>query len=324
MLIPPLKALIYDNLHTSIVEQLSNLGIEVDYQPQLPAENVVKHLSGVHIIIGRTKVPITASFLSQAPDLLAIVRAGAGLDDIDVDAAAKRGIELINAPEGNAPAVGEHAAALLLNLLHKISSSQRQVLNGQWLREENRTTELGKLTVGIIGFGHNGSAFAKCISGFGGKILVYDKYKTGFGTEQFIETSLAQIQAEADVISLHVPLTDETKYLIDNQFINSVNKPFYLLNVCRGGVVNTADLVEGLKIKKVLGAGLDVLEIEPPHKGNDSFRQLFFVLSGLDNVTITPHIAGLSNESYHRINTVIVQKLSELLPSIHKKLKIKL
>jgi D-3-phosphoglycerate dehydrogenase len=316
------KALVYDRLHPDIVGQLEGVGIRVVYSPDIDKQEFIKAIVDVDIIIGRTKFPINQEIINLGHNLKVIVRAGAGLDDIDLEYAHTKGIHVINAPEGNAPAVGEHAVALLLNLLHKINSSYQEIKSGFWNREENRTIELGSLTVGIMGYGNNGAAFAKCLSGFGCKILAYDKYKSGFGNVHVKECDLATIMAESDVISLHVPLTIETKHLVDNEFINKVNKPFFILNVCRGAVVNTRALIDGITSKKILAAGLDVLEEENYFKKNEEVRQLFSELTGLPNIAITPHIAGLSNQSYQRINQVITQKLSDLLPLITTKIKI--
>jgi D-3-phosphoglycerate dehydrogenase len=319
---PVIKSLVYDRLHPDIVGQLEGLGISVVYSPNMDKQEFEKAIADVDIIIGRTKFSINQEIINLGQNLKAIVRAGAGLDDIDLDYAHTKGIHVINAPEGNAPAVGGHAVALLLNLLHKINSSFQEIKSGFWNREENRTTELGSLTVGIIGYGNNGAAFANCLSGFGCKILAYDKYKSGFGNEFVKEVNLEEIINESDVISLHVPLTAETRHLVDSEFVYNMKKQFILLNVCRGAVVNTRALIDGIKSKKILAAGLDVLEEENYFKKNEEVRQLFSELTGRPNIAITPHIAGLSNQSYQRINKVITQKLSNLLPLIATKTKI--
>jgi D-3-phosphoglycerate dehydrogenase len=238
-----------------------------------------------------------------------MVRGGAGLEHIDAAYLQGRGIPLFATEGGNADAVGEQAVGMLLSLLHKLGQSDRQMRKLSFQREPNRGTELGSRTVGIIGFGRTGSALARKLQGFGCRILAYDKYKQGFGGPLVQEVSLQELQARADVLSLHVPLTGETLHLVDSAFIGQMAQPFWLLNLARGPVVDPAAVIEGLRAGKILGAGLDVHE-------NENFERLTpeqlvrqRSLNFMENVVLTPHTGGLSVESAQRI----AQRVLEIL-----------
>jgi D-3-phosphoglycerate dehydrogenase len=233
------------------------------------------------------------------------------LEVIDQAYARKKGIFFFNSPEGNRDAVAEHAVGMLLGLLNNISKADREVRNNLWNREPNRGTELGGKTVGIIGYGNTGSAFAKRLVGFGVQILAYDKYKTGFATETVQECSMEDVFAKADIISLHVQLTDETRYLVDRAFIEQFKKPIYLVNTSRGMVVNTHDLVWALGEDKILGAALDVLEQEKLDKLTLQQRANLDVLQQNNKVLLTPHIAGWTHESKQKIAELILYKLKD-------------
>ncbi len=286
--------------HTCVTKLLSNSG-------ELEAE-----ISGYEGIIINSRFVIDKTIIDKAPLLRFIARVGAGMESIDVDYLGLKGILWFNSPEGNRQAVGEHTLGLLLNLLNKLHIADRQVREGKWLREENRGTELSGKTIGIIGYGNMGSAFARCLYGFDLNVIAYDKYKTNYSDEFVCEKSLKEVFSQADIVSIHVPLTDETRYMVNNSFIKSFQKNFYLLNTARGSMLKTADLVENLKTGKVLGAGLDVLEYESP-----SFEKLSFAdypapmqyLVKAPNVILTPHIAGWSVEANYKHAKVLAEKI---------------
>jgi D-3-phosphoglycerate dehydrogenase len=241
-----------------------------------------------------------------------IARSGSGLENIDQVYCKERKIELFNSPEGNRNAVGEHALGMLLSLLNKLPQANKQVKDGIWDREGNRGEELDGKTIGIIGYGNNGSAFAKKLRGFDVKILIYDKYKTGFGDHFVQEGTLQAIFQQADIVSFHIPLNKENKYFANQSFFNSFSKPIRLLNLSRGKIVNTKDMVLALKEKKVIGACLDVLEFET--KSFESFFEQhlpeeFNYLIHSDNVILSPHVGGWTIESYFKLSNVLADKI---------------
>ena len=305
----PLTCLIVDDMHPSIEPLLAELNIQADYQPAIPAAEVPEILGQYDGLIVRSKLPISAELLRAAPRLQFIGRAGAGVDNIDEAALAARNVRLFNAPEGNRDAVGEFAVGMLLALLRNIPRADAQVRQGEWLREANRGTELGQLTVGIIGYGNMGAAFARRLSGFGCRVLACDlhpeKVTDGLATYAEAET----LRQQADVISLHVPLTPQTRDLINKDWLAQCAKPIWLLNTARGEVVNTADLCAALQSGQVLGAALDVLENEKLSQLSDEQAARFTYLRDHPRVIFTPHIGGWSFASYQRINEVLMEKL---------------
>ena len=275
-------------------------------------------INNVHLydgIVIRSKIKITKEIIDKAVNLKFIARAGAGMENIDVEYAENKGIKCLHASEGNGNAVGEHAIAMLLGLFNNLCRADREVREGKWIREANRGIELMGKTVGIIGYGNMGSAFAERLKGFGVKVLVYDKYKKNFGNNLITETTPEHIFAEADVLSLHIPLTDETHYLINDAFINHFKKNIYIINTSRGKCLHTDDLVKNIKSKKVLGACLDVLEYEMV-----SFEKLeathlpkaFQYLIQSDKVILSPHIAGWTKESNENIAMILADKIIKL------------
>jgi D-3-phosphoglycerate dehydrogenase len=252
------------------------------------------------------------SFLKFAPNLKFIARSGAGMENIDIPYCESRNITLFNSPEGNRNAVAEHALGMLLSLMNNFKKSNNEILKGIWDREGNRGIELDGKTVGIIGYGNNGKAFAKKLRGFDVRVLAYDKYKSGFGDYQVQECTLEALQEQADIISFHVPQNKETKHFFNSEFMGQMAKPFYLLNLSRGKVVETAALVEGLKSRQIKGAGLDVLEYE--QKSFESFFDQemptdFQYLVSADNVCLTPHVGGWTTESYVKLSSVLADKI---------------
>jgi D-3-phosphoglycerate dehydrogenase len=247
----------------------------------------------------------------MAKNLKFIARSGSGLENIDVDFAKSMGVQVFNSPEGNRDAVGEHAVGMLLALFQNLIQGNTEVSNGIWYREGNRGYELKGKTVGIIGYGQMGSAFAERLLGFGCTVLAYDKYKTGFGGENVKEVSLNDIYANADIVSFHVPYTEETHYYFNQEFISQMAKPFYVINTSRGKVLNTADLVAAIKNESVLGACLDVLEFENASFSNDlnEAPESFRYLCNSPQVILSPHVAGWTFESYEKLSQVLLYKV---------------
>ncbi|MFD2932917.1 2-hydroxyacid dehydrogenase [Spirosoma flavum] len=304
-----LSILIADEMHPSLFAMLDQAGFHYDYQPKITRDELLTALSPFDGLIIRSKTSVNEELLALAPKLRFIGRAGAGLDLIDLDAAKRRGIRVFHAGEGNRDAVAEHTVGMLLALLANILKADREVRQDIWDREGNRGYELGSLTVGLIGYGNNGHATAQRLSGFGCRVLAYDKFLTNYGDAFAKEATLDEIKTEADVLSLHVPLTDETRMFINDTFIGQFGKPFYLINIARGEIVSLSAVVNGLKSGKIRGACLDVLENEKLAKLTPDQQLSFDYLRQSDRVVLTPHIAGWTHESYVRINEVLVRQL---------------
>ena len=304
-----LNIFIVDDVHELLPQELSEVGHHVLYLPNATRADILAHLPEQDILVIRTKTQVDAALINVGSNLKLIARAGAGLDNIDLDYAETRGIKCINAGEANADAVGEHALGLLLMLLNNLGRANNQVKHKVWLREENRGTELAGKTVAIIGYGNTGSAFAKKLSGLGVKILVYDPYLKDFGNDFVKESTWEEIVEKADILSFHVPLTKETIYYLDQTKIERFKKPFYLLNLSRGKVVKTTHLIAGLQSKKVLGCALDVLENEDLESLNEEEKEVFAFLVSGENVILTPHIGGWTKESYFKISRILLGKV---------------
>ena len=307
-----LSILIADEMHPSLFAMLDQAGFRYDYQPKITRAGLLTTLVPYEGLIIRSKTIIDEAVLAQAPSLQFIGRAGAGLDLIDLAAVERRGIRVFHAGEGNRDAVAEHMVGMLLGLLANILKADREVRQGIWDREGNRGYELGGLTVGLVGYGNNGQATARRLSGFGCRVLAYDKYRTDYGDAFAQESTLAHLCAEADVLSLHIPLTDETRMLIDDLFVKQFGRPFYLVNVARGEIVSLPAVVRGLENGKIRGACLDVLENEKLAKLTSEQQQAFDYLRQSDRVVLTPHIAGWTHESYVRINEVLVRQIQHM------------
>ncbi len=298
------------NLHLQNV--LHEAGHQCDInimKDSIELNKVIGYYDGVVI---NSRFVIDRKIIDRATNLKFIARVGAGMESIDVKYLEEKGILCFNSPEGNRQSVGEHTLGLLLNLLHRQSLSDRQIRDGNWLRLENKGMELDGKTVAIIGYGNMGSAFARCLAGFKIKVIAYDKYKTGY-TDRFVrEKTLKQVFNEADIVSMHVPLTDETRYMVNEVFLHSFKKNIFLLNTARGKILNTEDLVSKLKSGKVLGAGLDVLEYESlSFEGLAIFdypEPLQYLIFA-ENVILTPHIAGLTVEADLKHAKVLADKI---------------
>ncbi|KQB99571.1 NAD(P)-dependent oxidoreductase [Pedobacter sp. Hv1] len=304
------RILIVDDLHPVFKENAIALGFEVDDRPLISrAETlaVIKDYVGIAV---RTKFRIDEELLDAAPNLKFVARAGAGLDNIDEAIAKAKNIQLINAPEGNNDAVGEHAIGLLLALMNNFRNADAEIRNGVWDRESNRGYELKGKTVGVIGYGFMGKKMARKLSGFEVNVIAYDKYQTGF-TDQYVrEVSMEEIVKHSDVISLHVPLTKETRQMVNEEYLYHFKKPIFLINTARGEIVDTKAVLDKIKGGRILGAGLDVLETEKfPLLGEQAW---FDELKTSGKVILTPHVAGWTFDSYRKISEVLAQKLGEI------------
>ena len=310
-----MKVLHLEENHPALIEGLRVLGIQNDLAYDDSLDEVLAKLDQYDGLIIRSKYPIDETFLTCAKKLKFIGRVGAGLENIDVPAVESRNIHLLNAPEGNRNAVGEHALAMLLALMNKLRVGHTSIQSGQWDREGHRGWELSGRTVGIIGYGNTGKSFAKRISGFNVRTLCYDILEN-VGDEYAQQVNWETLISQSEVISLHIPITDLTRGLIDKKFIDSMAHAFWLLNTGRGSAVVTKDLVTGLKSKKIIGAGLDVLEYE-----TRSFSSIFNqenlppalqYLMEAKNVLLSPHVAGWTQESHVKLATTVVDKIKEL------------
>lgn len=304
------KILIIDDLHPAFAEKAKDLGFEVDDQPQITrAETLAKIKDYVGIAV-RTKFRIDEELFNAAPNLKFVARAGAGLDNIDEAIAKSRNIQLINAPEGNRDAVGEHAIGLLLALMNNFHRADIEIRNGIWDREGNRGYELKGKTVGLIGYGFMGQQMAKKLVGFEVNVIAYDKYKTGFSDQFAREVSMEEIVKHCDILSLHIPLTKETKQMVNDEYFFHFKKPIFFINTARGEIVNTSAVLENIKKGKILGAGLDVLETEKfPSLGEQPW---FDELKRNEQLILTPHVGGWTFDSYRKISEVLAEKLAEL------------
>lgn len=306
-----MKILHLDTNHPLLLNQLNDLGFINDEDYTSSKEEIKLKINDYDGFIIRSRFSIDKTFLDAATNLKFIGRVGAGLENIDCDYAESKGITLISAPEGNRNAVGEHSLAMLLSLFNKLNKADNEVRNGKWLREDNRGIELDGKTVGLIGYGNMGKAFAKKLRGFDVNVLCYD-IKDNVEDENATQVSLQKLQEEADVLSLHTPETPLTIGMVNQDFINNFKKPFWLINTARGKSVVTSDLVNALKSGKILGAGLDVLEYEKASFESlfsSTLPEAFQYLIEAQNVILSPHVAGWTIESKEKLAQTIVNKI---------------
>jgi D-3-phosphoglycerate dehydrogenase len=308
-----MKILFIDTVHPLLKQELEKENHICDSAYNKSKTEIQQIISNYQGIIIRSRFKIDKQFIDCGSNLKFIARAGSGLENIDVEYAEKKNIHCYNAAEGNRQAVAEHALGMLLSLFNNLNNADQEVREGKWERERNRGIELAGKTVGIIGYGNNGSAFAEVLKGFNVKILAYDKYLTNYPQKSSMET----INKEADIISLHVPLTDETTYLVDDNFIKRFVKNFYLINTARGKCVNTKNLVKALENKKIKGACLDVLEYEKTSFENlskDGLTSDMQYLMNAQNTILSPHVAGWTVESNVKIAEVLLNKFTSDFP----------
>ena len=308
-----MKCLIIDEMHPSILPGLEQLGFEVDYEPRITRQEILERLGQYDGIIVRSKTAIDQELLESASRLKFVARAGAGIEQVDVAYLESNGIVLINAPEGNRDSLAEHAIGLILALSQNIIRSDREVRAGTWDREGNRGIEIKGKTIGLIGYGFMGSALAQRLHSFGTNVIAYDKYKQNFSNPFAREVSEAEIFDQTDILSLHVPQTEETFGFFNKSYFDKFKKDIVLLNTSRGGILNLADLADLLDSGKIRAVALDVLENEKLKTWNAEEKQVFDRLASHDNVIFTPHVAGWSFESYQRINDVILSKIKDLI-----------
>lgn len=307
-----MKVLFIDKVHPILEQRLVEAGYICDSGEGFDREKILNIIKNYQGIVIRSRTKVDQEFLDQAKTLKFIARSGAGLENINLEYAVQLGVEVFNSPEGNKDAVGEQAIGMLMMLFNNLKRADEEVRNGIWKREENRGLELAGKTIAIFGYGNMGSAFAEKLKGFSCKIIAYDKYKLNFGNDFVVEVTLEEVFQQADIVSLHLPYTEETHHLFDTDFINHFVKPIYVINTARGLNINTVDLVNALRNDKVLGACLDVLEYE-----KSSFEKLetedlpeaFKYLIHSERTVLSPHIAGWTEESYVKLSTFLADKI---------------
>ncbi|MDP3556020.1 MAG: NAD(P)-dependent oxidoreductase [Bacteroidota bacterium] len=311
-----MKILVADSNHSILQETLINAGLDCDLFWDKSASELISILPNYDGLVIRSKFKITKEIIDNCPNLKCIGRVGAGMENIDVDYASSKNIICLSVPEGNRDAVGEHCIGMLLMLFNNLKKADEEVRKGIWLRAENRGIEIKDKTIGIIGYGNMGSSFAKKLIGFECKILVYDKYISGFGNQFITETGLDKIFEECDVLSLHMPLTEETKGMVDKDFINKFKKNIYIINTARGKSLITKDLVAALESGKVKGACLDVIEYESvsfEKLDSDNIPKPLNYLIHSDKVVLSPHIGGWTHESNFKMSKLIAEKIIKAL-----------
>lgn len=303
--------LVVDEMHPSLQPLLESIGVPIAYCPGLSAAEVPAALAAYPYegLVVRTKLRITADLLAYGPHLRYVARAGAGTDNIDEAALAAAGVTLLNAPEGNRDAVGEYTVGLLLALFRHVARADHEVRQGQWLREANRGEEIGGKTIGLLGYGHMGRAFARCLSGFGCTVLAHDHAPHCAADAYATLVSLPELQARAEVLSLHIPYSTANHQVVNAALLAGFAAPLWLLNTARGPVLDHAALVHGLQAGTLRGAALDVLENERLDALTPAQQATFDFLRAAPNVVLSPHIGGWTHQSYARINEVLVRKI---------------
>ena len=304
------KILFIDSVHPILEERLTQMEFACEHDYSSSKEMIETKIANYIGIVIRSRFTIDKSFLDKASKLKFIARSGAGLENIDIAYAAQKNIKVFNSPEGNKDAVGEHAIGMLLMLFNKLKQGDAQVRQGIWDREGNRGIELSGKTVGILGYGNMGEALAKKLIGFDCKVIAYDKYKKDYSDDYTTEVSLEELFEQTDVLSIHLPLSHETKHYVNANFLNNFKKKIYLINTARGNNINTNDLVKTLQSGKVLGACLDVLEFESKSFDlENTHHKDFEYLKNAENVILSPHVAGWTAESYQKLSEYIANKI---------------
>jgi D-3-phosphoglycerate dehydrogenase len=306
------KVIFIDSVHPILAKKLEKAGYQCDWKTELSRVEILPILKDYEGAVIRSKFKFDTEVFEAAPNLKWIARSGAGMENIDQAEAQKRGVKCFNSPEGNRDAVAEHALGMILSLFNNLKRSDTEVRQGQWNREKNRGLELKGKTVGILGYGYMGEAFAKRLQGFGVKVIAYDKYKSDFGNELVQEVSLEAFFLQTEILSIHLPLTEETTFMINESFLNQFANDLFVINTARGKNVRTEDLVSALRSGKVKGACLDVLEYEKlSFEGLKAAElpQAFQYLRQAENVVLTPHVAGWTQESYVKLSEVLAEKI---------------
>lgn len=306
------RIFIIDDVHEILTNGLLKLGYEINYKPNAARADLLTEIDKYEGLVVRTKTQIDKDVLCKAINLKFIARAGSGVDNIDTDYCDENGIKYFNAGEANADAVGEQTIGMMLCLFANIIKADDEVRKLIWDREGNRGVELNGKTIGIIGYGNTGKSVAKKLSGFDVKVLAYDKYLKNFADEFVSEATMDEIFEHADVISFHIPLTNETKFLANKEFLNKFRKNIFLLNLSRGKIVKLEDLMEAMKSGKILASALDVLENEKLSTMNEAEKNIFEYFKTSSQTVLTPHVGGWTSESYKKISTVLLQKIKEL------------
>ena len=311
-----MRCLIADDLHPVILKGLADSGLQVQYLPGLSQSEFLRQLADAHILVIRSRFAIDAEVIRAAPKLKIIARAGAGLDGIDVEFAESRGIKVLHAAEGNASAVAEHTIGMMLGLLTRIPEADRAIRSGIWDREGFRGKELCHRCVGLIGYGNMGPAVARRLQAFGCRVIAYDKYRPEWPDAFAERVAEDVIQKEADIISLHVPLTSETRGMVNEFYLSKCRPGIILINTSRGPVLNPAGMVDLLESRHLAGIALDVFPEEPLFKKNISYSEEILKLINRPEVLSTPHVAGWTTESYEKISLVLLQKILSLTQSV--------
>ncbi|MFT6814155.1 MAG: D-3-phosphoglycerate dehydrogenase [Sphingobacteriales bacterium] len=302
--------LIVDEVHEALHKKLKSHNYAIVELLNSTYTCIYDEIEKYHGLILRSCIKVDQKFIDKATKLKFIARAGAGMDNIDVDYAESKGIQCIHAAEGNANAVAEHTLGMLLSILNNFTKSYNEIVNGIWKREQNRGVELQLKTIGIIGYGNMGQAFAEKVAQLGARVIVYDKYKSNFSTHLIEEVSLEKLKLDSDILSIHLPLTNETKNLINSDFVNEFSKPIWLINTSRGEILNTNSIIKLIESEKIVGCALDVLEVEKADKLAKT--EWFKPLTAFSNVLLTPHVAGWTFESYKKISHVLAAKILAL------------
>ena len=310
------RILIVDDVHSILMEKLMDKGVDVDYRPDVTYGEAMEIIDSYDGLVIRSKFFVDEAFMLRATKLRLIGRPGAGLDNIDEEAAKKLGISVVGANEGNRDAVAEHMIGMLLSLMNNMNRANLQIQSERWLREQNRGYELKGRTVALIGYGHNGQTMARKLSGFDVNVIAYDKYKTGFSDSYAREVSMEEVVKQADILSFHIPLTRETKGMVDKEYLFHFRKPIFFLMGARGGIVDVPAVLHYLDSGKILGAAFDVLPVEkfPALAAQDWFDDLI----RRDNVLLTPHVAGWTFESYFKLSDILADKMLEIIMSNDK------